>query len=286
MAPNLGLRARAHYDWPMHAPSSLEILIDQLTSAPVSLTLYWGVLVVVASLEMLTPGRNDRLPLAPRFKVNFGLGLCTMALFSLPFMSEVALAELARDRGWGLLNYFHPGFVEHIGLSFLAYDLCGYTIHRVSHRIGWMWRLHRVHHSDSDLDLSTQFRSHPLDVVMILSIKYVLIVTLGLHPAALILHGLGKQLTMSFGHANIAPRPRISRVVSLLFVSPAFHAIHHSAHHPDTDTNYGEILTVWDRLLGSIGRVSGQVERFGLGDSYDQTSARLTAQLRLPFDPQ
>lgn len=262
---------------------SSDSTLSLLTSGPVSYAIYWAILIAVAALEMVTPGRTDRTEFGPRFRVNFGFGLMTMALLSLPLLSEVALAEWARQRGWGLFHHVELGTVWQIGLSFLAYDLCGYIIHRLSHRIGWLWRLHRVHHSDRDMDLSTYFRSHPLDVVVILAIKYALIVSLGLHPAALVLHGLGKQLTMSFGHANIRPRPRLSRIVSLLFVSPAFHQVHHSAWRPETDSNYGEVLTVWDRMFGSVGRTTGPVERFGLGDAYDTDSASLASQLKLPF---
>lgn len=272
------------YDGPMDGRQPWETAIDQLISAPlVAYGIYWAILVAVASLEMVAPGRTDRMPRTPRFRVNFGFGLMTMLLLSLPLISEVALAELARVRGWGLLHRTDIDLGWQIGLSFLAYDLCGYAIHRLSHNWSWLWRLHRVHHSDSDLDLSTYFRSHPLDVAVILTIKYMLIVALGLHPAALVLHGLAKQLTMSFGHANIAPRPRLSRTVALLFVSPSFHQIHHSAHRPDTDSNYGEVLTIWDRLFRSVGRVAGPIERFGLGDAYDADAASLLGQLRLPF---
>jgi sterol desaturase/sphingolipid hydroxylase (fatty acid hydroxylase superfamily) len=262
---------------------SFDSALALLTSGPVSYAVYWAILLGVAALEMLAPGRTDRMAIGPRFKVNFGFGLMTMALLSLPLVSEVALAEWTRQRGWGLFHHVELSTAWQIGLSFLAYDLCGYAIHRVSHRVGWLWRLHRVHHSDSDMDLSTYFRSHPLDVMVILGVKYALIVALGLHPAALVLHGLGKQLTMSFGHANIRPRPQLSRILSLLFVTPAFHQVHHSAWQPESDSNYGEVLTIWDRLLGSVGRTSGAVERFGLGDAYDANSASLTSQLKLPF---
>ena len=273
----------AYYDGPM----DLAATITWLTQPYVAYALFWAILLAVATLETLAPGREDRKPLGPRLRVNFAFGLTTFAIHSLPFLSEVALAELARTRGWGLLNRndigLFGGVLWQIAASVLAYDLCGYAIHRLSHRVGWLWRLHRVHHSDSDMDLSTYFRSHPLDVVVILGVKYALILALGLHPAALVLHGLAKQITMSLGHANIAPRPRLSRSAALLFVTPAFHQVHHSAWRPETDSNYGEVLTVWDRLFGSIGRTSGAVERFGLGDGYDADSASLTGQFNLPF---
>ncbi len=270
------------YDGMMDASLSVYAL-EQWLFSPASFALYWAILLGVAGLEVFAPGRTDRMPVGPRFKVNFGFGLTTVALLTLPVLSEVALADLARANGWGLFHHIALGPVWAIALSFLAYDLCGYTIHRLSHRWSWLWRLHRVHHSDSDMDLSTFFRSHPADVMVILAIKYALILSLGLHPAALALHGLGKQLTMSFGHANIRPNPRLSRIVSLLFVSPAFHQFHHSAWRPETDSNFGEVLTIWDRLFGSTGRVEGTVERYGLGDAYDTDSASLAAQLKLPF---
>lgn len=261
----------------------LESLNGLLASAPIAYAAYWVILLGVAMLETIVPGRTDRSAIGPRLRVNFAFGLLTMALLTLPLLSEVALAERAHARGWGLLNWQQPGVIWHLALSFLAYDACGYTFHRSAHEFSWLWRLHRVHHSDSDLDLSTYFRSHPLELLTSLGIKYALIVALGLHPAALILHGLAKQITMSFGHANIAPWPRLSRTISTLLVSPAFHQHHHSAHRPDTDSNYGEVLTIWDRLFGTFGRTGGPIRRFGLGDAYDTDAASLSYQLKLPF---
>lgn len=245
--------------------------------------LFWAILIAVAALEAFSPGRADRKPLGPRMRVNFAFGLTTMALLSLPLLSEFALAQLAQERGWGLFNALALPSALAIILSFLACDLCGYVFHRASHRVAWLWRLHRVHHSDSDMDLTTYFRSHPAEVALALAIKYVLIIALGLHPLALLLYGVTKQVTMTLGHANIVPRPQLSRLASMLFVSPAFHQIHHSALRPETDSNYGEVLTIWDRLLGTKGRVEGPVARFGLGDAYDAEATSLTSQFTLPF---
>ena len=139
------------------------------------------------------------------------------------------MADLARANGWGLLHRVAPGVGWEIALGFIACDLCGYAIHRMSHRLAWPWRLHRVHHSDSDLDLSTYFRSHPLEVLLVIAVKFVAIVALGLHPAALLLHGLAKHLTMALGHAGIGPDHPLSRIASPIFVTPGFHRVHHSA---------------------------------------------------------
>lgn len=219
--------------------------LDALLAKPLLyFAVYWAILIAGAAIEILLPGRKNRTPNGPRLVVNFGFGLITMAVYSLPFLSEIALAQFAMAEQWGLLNQLLLPPLWQIGLGFLAYDLCGYAIHRMSHRVGWLWRLHRVHHSDADLDISTYFRSHPLDVMVIVVIKYTLIVSLGVHPAALVLHGLAKQVTMTIGHAGLKPWPRLSYLATLLFVTPRFHSIHHSAHRPQTDSNYGEVLTV------------------------------------------
>lgn len=264
----------------MEAPWLLELLLAQPL---LYYSLYWAILVAAALCEALQPGREFRTPNGPRFVVNFGFGLITMAVYSLPFLSEIALAQLALAQQWGLLNRIDLPVLAKIGLGFLAYDLCGYTLHRLSHHVDWLWRLHRVHHADADLDISTYFRSHPLDVLVIVLIKYALIVSLGVHPAAMVLHGLAKQVTMTLGHAGLRPWPKLSAIAGLLFVTPRFHSTHHSSHRPQTDSNYGEVLTIWDRLLGSTCRDETPIRRFGLGDRYDRDSASLAAQLKLPF---
>lgn len=261
----------------------LEHEFGMLASSYMAYGFFWAILIAVAALEVFSPGRVDRKALGPRMEVNFAFGLTTMALLSLPLLSEFALAQLAQARGWGLLNFLDLNPIWAFVFSFLALDLCGYAFHRASHRVPWLWRLHRVHHSDSDMDLSTYFRSHPLEVVVASAVKYALIIALGLHPFALLVFGVTKQVTMTLGHANIAPRPTLSRLISTLLVSPAFHQIHHSAHRPETDSNYGEVLTIWDRLLGTMGRIEGAVARFGLGDAYDAEAASFKSQIKLPF---
>lgn len=261
----------------------LDHAFAMLASPYIAYGLFWAILIAAAALEAFSPGRADRKALGPRMRVNFAFGLTTMALLSLPLLSEFALAQLAQERGWGLFNALALPPIWAIPLSFLACDLCGYAFHRASHRVAWLWRLHRVHHSDSDMDLTTYFRSHPLEVATALAIKYVLILALGLYPLALLIYGVTKQVTMTLGHANIVPRPRLSRLASMLFVAPAFHQLHHSAHRPETDSNYGEVLTIWDRLLGTMGRVEGPVARFGLGDAFDAEATSFKSQLKLPF---
>jgi sterol desaturase/sphingolipid hydroxylase (fatty acid hydroxylase superfamily) len=262
-------------DWPAQ--------IEWLTSGQSGFLVYWAVLIGVALLELWLPGAKPLQPLGPRLKVNLMFGLIAAVLFSIPFLSTLALAQLVTQRGWGLIGMFDWPLWQRVLVSFVAMDLAGYAIHRLSHSLPVLWRMHRVHHSDNDIDLSTLFRAHPAAVIVTTLLEFVVIAALGLHPLGIMASGLAKLATMALGHANVASHPRLSRVCGAIFVTPNFHRMHHSASLAETDSNYGEVLTVWDRLFGSVSRSTGPIERFGLGDAFDHDAAAPLGQLKLPF---
>ncbi len=244
---------------------------------------FWSVLVLVALLEAALPGSAGAGPAGRRIVVNFGLGLIAAVATFIPALSAIVMAGIVRENGWGLLNFVDCPAWAAIALSFLAADLIAYALHRASHRYRPLWRLHRVHHSDSELDLSTLFRVHPLTVLLLVVVDGAAIFALGLHPAGIALHVVAKHVTMTLGHANISLRDSKGTWLSRLVVTPAFHARHHSALVRETDSNYGEVLSVWDHLLGSATTGKTPVARFGLGDAYDRDAASLRGQLQLPF---
>lgn len=244
---------------------------------------YWAILIGVAMIELVIPGQKSATPASPRLSVNLLLGLSLALIHTIPAITDTAMAAFVEAQGWGLLALTGWPLWLKVVLSFLAFDLAGYIFHRVSHLSQPMWRLHRVHHSDNDIDLSTIFRVHPASILIIVPFDFAVIAALGLHPLGIMAHGLAKLVTMGFGHANVAPMPWLSRTAALLFVTADFHRRHHSAWQPETDSNYGEVLTVWDRMFRSCASSRAPVERFGLGDAYDSDAASLTGQLKLPF---
>lgn len=245
--------------------------------------IYWAILIAVAAVEAVFAARPARNPAGPRLAVNLSFGLVAAALGTIPVLSTFVVAKAAQEAGWGLTAGFAWPIAAQIGFAFLVMDLTGYTLHRASHAMPLLWRLHRVHHTDTDVDLSTLFRSHPAAVMVIAAIECAVIVGLGLHPLGVMLHGLAKLITMALGHANLPDQGKLANAVSRLVVTPNFHRIHHSSVLSETDSNYGEVLSIWDRLFASHSRSAGQVERFGLGDGYDSDAASLLSQLKLPF---
>jgi len=134
----------------------------------------------------------------------------------------------------------------------LAFDLAEYVLHRLLHRFGWLWRLHAVHHSDTDLDVSSTVRHHPFEG---LGVSFALVITAGLLGAApyeLAAYGVFGMAVQLLAHANLAIPPRISSVVGWLIVTPAFHRLHHCRDERFYNANFGEVFTIWDRLFGTL----------------------------------
>ncbi len=257
--------------------------LEWLTTSTPGFIGYWLILIAIAGVELAFPGMAQRTSSGARIRTNLILGLIMAAIYSLPMVSEFAFATWVEKRGWGLLNLWSPPLSLKVTSSFVTYDLLAYAVHRASHIWRPLWLLHRVHHADADIDLSTFFRAHPVAIVVNWVLHFAAILAIGLHPLGILLHAAANLVTMGLGHANVRASPRIGRFCALLFVTPEFHRRHHSAWQPETDSNYGEVLTVWDRLFRSRAPSESAVLRYGLGDSFDEDAASVIGQLKLPF---
>jgi len=160
-----------------------------------------------------------------------------------------ASAWVARQR-WGLAGAEWPQWLV-VLLGVLALDLTEYARHRISHRIPLLWRLHRVHHTDVQVDVTTSLRSHPLEQALRPLFDAAAVLLVGIGPLTLAVHALVQIATLLFQHANIALPPRLDRIIALLTPTPGYHVVHHSRRRFQTDSNYGACLTIWDRLFGT-----------------------------------
>lgn len=218
----------------------------------IRLACFVGVLVVLALAEWVWPRRAASAPRAGRWATNL-LMLAVDALvlrLVLPLLA-VAWALEVSSLGWGLFNLLAwPGWLEFI-LAVLLLDLAIYAQHRVMHRIPLLWRLHRVHHTDLDFDASTGVRFHPLEILLSMGVKLLLVTLLG--PAALAVLVFEALLNASslFEHSNLRIPVRVDRWLRLLVVTPDMHRVHHSVHADEYNRNFGFSFPWWDRLLGS-----------------------------------
>ncbi|MGH8582004.1 MAG: sterol desaturase family protein [Gammaproteobacteria bacterium] len=216
------------------------------------LALFLGVFVAMALWEHAAPRRALSLARAARWPGNLGIGVInTLALRLLFPAAAVGFALLAARHGWGLFQYLRLPMAVEVVLSVIVLDLVLYLQHRALHRVPLLWRLHRVHHTDLDMDVTTGVRFHPLEIVLSMLIKAVAVILLGASPPAVLAFEALLNATSMFNHGNVAISPRIDRPLRLLVVTPDMHRIHHSAETGETDSNFGFNLPWWDRCLGT-----------------------------------
>lgn len=168
----------------------------------------------------------------------------------------------------------------------LLYDLALYAWHVASHRWRWLWRMHQVHHSDVEVDVTTSYRHHPLELVFALIPRLGVILLLGPEPAFIVLYEWLRLFTDTFSHADLALPPRVERALRWVIITPDMHRIHHSAWRPETDSNYGNLLSGWDRLFGTFRwrPLSEQATmRLGLEYFRDDRDQTLPGMLLQPF---
>lgn len=216
------------------------------------LAAFLGLFAVLAVLERLIPRR----PRSPDHRARWGANLRLTAmnvllLASLP-VSLVAVAFWAEARGWGLLNLRSLPLEMSLLATFFLRGFISWGIHILNHKVPLLWRFHRIHHLDTELDVSTTVRVHPIEFVLSLLIGIPLVVAFGLAPWALMLYEVLDAMVVVFSHSNIRFPTSIDRVLRYIIVTPDLHRIHHSSWRPETDSNYSAVFPIWDLLLGTF----------------------------------
>jgi sterol desaturase/sphingolipid hydroxylase (fatty acid hydroxylase superfamily) len=200
-------------------------------------------------------------------------------------VAPLALAMTVRDRSWGLAgNSWLPHWLA-LALCVLLLDLLVYCQHRAFHGIPLLWRVHRVHHSDVDFDYTTAFRFHPLEALLTNAAALASIALFGLPAAGILIHqALAGGMTI-VEHANAALPSNIESWVRWLVVTPSLHRVHHSVDAPSFDSNFGTILSIWDRLLGTYRARDADLAGIetGLDEFREAKYLTLPWTLALPF---
>lgn len=255
--------------------------------ATLRLAAFLGVFLLMATLELLLPRRPATVSKARRWGANLSLtALNTLSLrLAVPVLAA-EVAAIAADRGWGLFNLVHwPTWLE-IVLAVVILDAIIYAQHVAFHLVPALWRLHRVHHTDLDYDVTTAARFHPVEILLSMAIKLAAVVTLGPAAVAVILFEVLLNGAATFNHANVRLPLPLDRVLRLFIVTPDMHRVHHSIHVAETNSNYGFNLPWWDRLFGTYrpqpaAGHEGMV--IGVREWRQQDQLGLVALLALPF---
>jgi sterol desaturase/sphingolipid hydroxylase (fatty acid hydroxylase superfamily) len=213
---------------------------------------YFGVVIVLALLECVVPRRASTDALKLRWFGNFAVTILDMIVVRVAFpMAAVAWAVFCSERGWGLFNQWAgPTWLE-FGLTILALDAVAYFQHYLLHYYPVLWRLHRLHHTDLEVDFTTGVRFHPLEAVFTTAVVLVTIVALGAHPVATLVWQLMTVVVSLAEHANVHIPSSCDRVIRLFLVTPDMHRIHHSQDVRESCSNYSNMFPLWDRLFGT-----------------------------------
>lgn len=216
------------------------------------LTVFTAVLLLVALWEIVAPRRPLLDSKRSRWFANLSLVVIGTIVVRLLFpILPVALAGVAEARGWGIFNVLQPAPWLKFILSFLILDFVIYLQHLLFHHLPILWRLHRMHHTDLDLDVTSGNRFHPLEIVISMLIKMAAVMFLGAPAAAVLAFEVALNACSMFNHGNIKLPAAFDRLLRLLLVTPDMHRVHHSTILRETNSNFGFNFPWWDRICGT-----------------------------------
>jgi sterol desaturase/sphingolipid hydroxylase (fatty acid hydroxylase superfamily) len=237
-------------------------------------------LIVLPPLEARFGPRAARRSARP----NFGLIPFVIATAGILGVLESTSLDLVEERSIGLIPLLRLDGAAALAITVLGLDLAGYLGHRLRHRVGPLWALHRTHHTDVEVDVTTTLRHHPGDVAVIVAVSAISLLVLGSSPAHFATFGVVATLFGVWDHLRIQLPRRAEHWLGFVFQTPGLHRVHHSPHRALTDSNFGLVFTFWDRLLGTYRPVRARGE-VGL-DTVDLTDRQsLRAMLLEPGRP-
>jgi sterol desaturase/sphingolipid hydroxylase (fatty acid hydroxylase superfamily) len=218
----------------------------------IRLGFFFAVLLLMALWETRAPRRVPLTPKPVRWINNLGLVFVNSILLRLLFpAAAVGMAAFAAAEGWGLFNHYPlPQWVG-VVLGVVALDLIIYLQHVMVHAVPVLWRFHRVHHADLDIDTTTGLRFHPVEIILSMLLKFAAIAALGPPVVAVLIFEVVLNAMSMFNHGNVRLPLWLDRWLRAIVVTPDMHRVHHSVEDDETNSNFGFNLSLWDWLFGT-----------------------------------
>ena len=255
---------------------------------PLQYGLFFAALVLFGVLELVVHQSSKDPDRQRRWPVNFGLTALNVLVIGAIPVSGVLVADYAKENQIGALNTLGLAPIAVFAIGFLARSLISWVTHFSMHRVPLLWRVHRTHHTDTHLDVSTTVRFHPIEFLITTPILLAFILATGISPVTLMLYELFDTAMAVLTHANIRLPKRLDSILRYVFVTPDMHRVHHSSWQPETDSNYGATLSIWDRLFGTYRdkpTTALPTMTLGLAEYQDRRSSSAWWLLTLPFRP-
>ncbi|MFQ5597915.1 MAG: sterol desaturase family protein [Nitrospiria bacterium] len=245
-----------------------------------------GGLVLFLWVENRRPFRRRNDSVLPHYGLNLSLMIGNGAAVALVFGGvAVRYAAYLSSQGIGVLNFFPVSPFWNIVLTLIFYDLTTYCFHIAYHRIPVLWRLHRVHHCDRDLDVTSASRFHLGEVFLSTYLQIGLMTLLGPRTSSVLVFQAVMLSAAQFQHSNFKFPTPIDSAIRWIFVTPDMHRVHHSDLRENTNANYATIFSIWDRLFHSYHMVPQESITIGLQEYIHPEDRRLKQLLLMPFAP-
>lgn len=256
--------------------------------AGIRLGFFFGILGLMALWEIVSPKRSLTISKNTRWLNNLSIVLLNTVILRVMFpAAAIGMAALAESKGWGIFNYFQMPYWFAVLASVIILDAAIYFQHVMVHAVPVLWRLHRVHHADLDIDVTTGSRFHPIEIILSMLIKFSVVLVLGAPIIAVFIFEVVLNATSMFNHANVHIPKNVDRIVRWFIVTPDMHRVHHSVEDDETNSNFGFNLPWWDRLFGTYRdqpRAGHQEMTIGIRTFRDtRHCAWLPGMLALPF---
>lgn len=218
----------------------------------VRLAVFGVVFTLMALWELVALRRRQGIPRGKRWPSNIAIAVLNTLLLRVIFpMTAVGFAMTVTSKGWGLMPLLGAPTWAIVALSVLLLDLAIYLQHVLTHAVPALWRLHRMHHADLEFDVTTGARFHPIEILLSMAFKFLVIGLLGTPAVAVLIFEVLLNATAMFNHSNVQMPNGLDRVLRFFVVTPDMHRIHHSVVPRETNSNYGFNLPWWDRLFGT-----------------------------------
>jgi sterol desaturase/sphingolipid hydroxylase (fatty acid hydroxylase superfamily) len=246
--------------------------------------LYFGLLALLLVIESVAHFREAKR--GRRWVANFLLTVLAIVSMSLIPVTFVSVAAFAEQKEWGLFNIIEIHWALAGLLSLLLRGFISFFTHFLTHKVPLFWRVHRVHHLDTEMDVTTTVRFHPLEFIINSLVGIPIILALGFSIWSLMLYELIDIVITLFSHSNISLPKKLEKILRYLFVTPDLHRVHHSSYQPETDSNFSAVFPIWDILFGTFRtetRTPPDKMEIGLEEVKDDRANNIIWLLKSPF---
>jgi len=238
--------------------------LERMTLLVAGLLIFWIIEGAVPLLPMSYKKTKGRHAL-----VNLGFTVIHLIIHTFLAIFIVMLCDWCKTSQFGLVYWLHASTLGTVVVSILVLDFFGgWLVHITEHKIYLLWRFHIVHHADNNVDVTTGLRHHPIESVLRGLFFFMGIFVSGSPVYAVMIYQTVLILSTAFTHANISLPGWFDSSLSYVFVSPNMHKVHHHWQQPYTDSNYGAVFSIWDRLLGTFKKLDARQIRYGLDRYY------------------